>query len=94
MSGTARSTVWVVTDIFLFQRSLLFHNTVCFWFGVKSSVSSTLCPREQCLQPRWPMGWGLPSETGLWVPSFQQFCSVKLSFPGRKIRKTGSFQAR
>lgn len=64
----------------LFQRSLLFHNIVCFWFGVKRSASGTLCPREQCLQPGWPMGWCLPSETGFRVLSFQQFGEITFSW--------------
>lgn len=64
----------------LFQRSLLFHNIVCYWFGVKRSASGTLCPREQRLQPGWPTGWCLPSETGLRVLSFQQFGEITFSW--------------
>lgn len=61
-------------------RSLLFHNTVCFWFGVKRNASSILCPREQCLQPGQPTIWGLQSETGRLEPLFQQFGGIVLSW--------------
>lgn len=72
--------MWVVTDIFFVSEvSAVSQYCLVLVWGQKQC-----CPRKQCLQPGRPMGWGLPSETGLWVPSFQQFHSVKLSFPGSK----------
>lgn len=75
---------WKILFFCLFQRSLMFHNTVCFWCGVKSKGSVTAARVQELVFAIWDHQ----------VPPFHQFCSVKLSFPGRKIWKTGLLEAR
>lgn len=74
-SGSAESAVWVVKDGFFCFRGLW-----CFTILFVSGLGWKA--KGQWQQPGC-MSWCLPSETSHRVPPFQQFCSVKLSFPGR-----------